>query len=212
MIPILSLFLLASASSVSAQVQTLQDIISTYGLNAGSFNYTVPTRALESDDTYDWIKENWDLTGNKIDYGVNDMYIDSQYCTCVSLTNRAFTADPSTSNNNPVRRQASSSSSSSRTRTSSSATPSGSQAPITTSLGGEEPVFRVGYPEGSYSGSTGGTQFYSQALNVTSGGQDYERMLLAYDIWFPTGYAYVFSSTASFVRDPILLLRLSGPV
>lgn len=62
------------ASTVSAQVQNLQSIISNYGLTAASFNYTAPTRALESDDAYDWIKENWDLTGNKIDYGVNDMY------------------------------------------------------------------------------------------------------------------------------------------
>jgi hypothetical protein len=44
-------------------------------LTAASFNYTAPTRALESDDAYDWIKENWDLTGNKIDYGIDDMCV-----------------------------------------------------------------------------------------------------------------------------------------
>jgi hypothetical protein len=75
MSPILPLLLLAS--TVSAQA-TLQSVISTYGLTAASFNYTAPTRALESDDAYDWIKENWDLTGNKIDYGINDMWVFSQ--------------------------------------------------------------------------------------------------------------------------------------
>jgi hypothetical protein len=69
--------LLLLASTVSAQAQTLQSIISTYGLNTASFNYTAPSTALESDDAYDWIRENWDLTGNKIDYGVNDMYVES---------------------------------------------------------------------------------------------------------------------------------------
>jgi hypothetical protein len=71
MIHLLPLAILASTAS--AQVQNLQSIISTYGLTAASFNYTAPTRALESDDAYDWIKENWDLTNNKIDYGENDM-------------------------------------------------------------------------------------------------------------------------------------------
>jgi hypothetical protein len=58
-------------------------------------------------------------------------------------------------------------------------------------------VLRIEYPQGSYSKRTGGTQFYAQPLNNTGGtssgntssdGQ-YERMLLAYDVWFPTGFA-----------------------
>lgn len=100
---------------------------------------------------------------------------------------RAFTADPSTVSSSFAKRAPSS------TRSSASAT--GSQFPITTSLSGEEPVFRIGYPQGSYSGSTGGTQFYSQALNTSGSGQNYERMLLSYDVWFPTGYAYVLDPT-----------------
>jgi len=78
MSPYLPLLLLAT--TVSAQA-TLQSVISTYGLTAASFNYTAPTRALESDDAYDWIKENWDLTGNKIDYGIDDM------CVLPSISN-----------------------------------------------------------------------------------------------------------------------------
>jgi hypothetical protein len=104
------------------------------------------------------------------------------------LINRAFTADPSTVSSTLVRRQNTRSSSASAA-TSSAASATGVQAPITTALSGEEPVFRVGYPAGSYSGSTGGTQFYSQALNVTNAGQDYERMMLSYDVWFPQGFA-----------------------
>lgn len=68
-------FLATSATAVSAQVQTLQSIVQSYGLTAATFNYTLPSKALESDDAYDWIKENWDLTNNKIDYGVSDMLV-----------------------------------------------------------------------------------------------------------------------------------------
>lgn len=71
----LHLLPLAVLATASAQVQTLQSIIQTYGLTSASFNYTAPTRALESGDAYDWIKENWDLTGNKIDFGINDMSV-----------------------------------------------------------------------------------------------------------------------------------------
>jgi hypothetical protein len=111
------------------------------------------------------------------------------------LISRAFTADPSTVSSTLARRQntrthsSSSHSSSASAASSSAASATGVQAPITTALSGEDPVFRVGYPAGSYSGSTGGTQFYSQALNVTNGGQDYERMMLSYDVWFPQGFA-----------------------
>ena len=118
--------------------------------------------------------------------------------TCVScpqllyirmLISSAFTADPATT---LVRRQntrTQSSSSSASAASSSAASATGVQSPTTTALSGEEPVFRVGYPAGSYSGSTGGTQFYSQALNTSSGGHDYERMMLSYDVWFPQGFA-----------------------
>lgn len=193
MSPILPLLLLAS--SVSAQA-SLQSLISNYGLTSASFNYTAPTRALESDDAYDWIKENWDLTGNKIDYGIDDMWVwfNTGKSDTRELTDRAFTADPSTVSSTVVRRQNTRSQSSSRSSSASAASSSaasatGAQAPITTALSGQEPVFRVGYPAGSYSGSTGGTQFYSQALN--SSGQAHERMLLSYDVWFPQGYAWV---------------------
>lgn len=74
MVQLLALaFLATSITSVSAQVQTLQSIVQAYGLTAATFNYTFPSRALESDDAYDYIKDNWDLTNDKIDYGVNDM-------------------------------------------------------------------------------------------------------------------------------------------
>lgn len=66
-------FLAGSATTASAQVQTLQSVVEAYGLTSANFNYSFPTRALESGDTYDWIRENWDLTNNKIDYGINDM-------------------------------------------------------------------------------------------------------------------------------------------
>jgi len=120
----------------------------------------------------------------------------SMTCECthlfqmIVLIYRAFTADPSTVSSTFVRRQNTRTHSSSASAASSSvASATGSQAPITTALSGEQPVFRVGYPAGSYSGSTGGTQFYSQALNTSSGGHDYERMMLSYDVWFPSGFA-----------------------
>ena len=69
-------FLETSVTSVSAQVQTLQSIVQAYGLTAANFDYSFPSKALQSGDAYDYIKENWDLTSNKIDYGVSDMSVD----------------------------------------------------------------------------------------------------------------------------------------
>lgn len=68
-------FLATSATTASAQIQSLQSIVQAYGLTAASFNYTVPSRAMDGDDAYAYIRENWDLTGNKIDYGVSDMSV-----------------------------------------------------------------------------------------------------------------------------------------
>ena len=101
--------LLLLASTVSAQA-TLQSVISTYGLTAASFNYTAPTRALESGDAYDWIKENWDLTGNKVDYGINDLcvllynpndsaYIQSIHCGPI---NSLINTRPPSEHENPL--------------------------------------------------------------------------------------------------------------
>lgn len=47
------------------------------------------------------------------------------------------------------------------------------------------PALRVEYPAGSYSKRTGGTQFYAQPLVDVP----YERMILSYDIWFPSNYS-----------------------
>lgn len=49
------------------------------------------------------------------------------------------------------------------------------------------PALRVFYPAGSYSKRTGGTQFYAQPLV----NEAYERMILSYDIWFPSNYSFV---------------------
>ena len=84
----------------------------------------------------------------------------------------------------------------------------GATSPASTALGGLPPVLRVEYPSGSYSGGTGGSQFYAQPLDTgastsskskklaaaaSSGNgtsdEQYERMLLSYDIWFPSGFA-----------------------
>lgn len=76
MVQLLALaFLATSATSVSAQVQTLQSIVQAYGLTAANFDYSFPSQALQSEDAYDYIKENWDLTSDKIDYGVSDMSV-----------------------------------------------------------------------------------------------------------------------------------------
>lgn len=76
MVQLLALaFLATSITSVSAQVQTLQSVVQAYGLTAAQFNYTLPSRALEGDDAYDWIRDEWDLTGDKIDYGISDMSV-----------------------------------------------------------------------------------------------------------------------------------------
>lgn len=105
-----------------------------------------------------------------------------------------FSPDPSTSTSTLVRRQQSSTTSrSSRTRssssTASSTTTQSVSSPASTDLAGEDPVLRIGYPQGSYSHRTGGTQFYATPLNDTNA--NHERMLLSYDVWFPTGFGWV---------------------
>ena len=68
-------------------------------------------------------------------------------------------------------------------------------SPASTNLGGEPPVLRIGYPQGSYSSRTGGTQFTTNFTTATGSqaqsGGSYERMLLSYDIWFPSGFGRV---------------------
>lgn len=65
-------------------------------------------------------------------------------------------------------------------------------SPASTDLAGQSPVLRIGYPQGSYSSRTGGTQFtsnYTAAEGQSADGNGWERMLLTYDVWFPNGYA-----------------------
>ncbi|KAL0247286.1 hypothetical protein I308_104322 [Cryptococcus tetragattii IND107] len=170
-----------------ASAVTLESIIDAYGLTSAQYNFTWPNQALDSSDANTWIDSNWSLNGDKVDWG--NSYI-------------VFSADPSTTSSTLVRRQASSTSSSaSSTKTKSaktssavataSATTSGVSYPAVTDLNGEPPVLRIEYPSGSYSKKTGGTQFYAQPLNGSdSSNGAYERMLLSYDIWFPTGFAW----------------------
>ncbi|ODN83636.1 hypothetical protein, variant 2 [Cryptococcus amylolentus CBS 6039] len=194
--PLLVAALLSLAPSPSSAV-TLQSIIDAYGLDSGSYNFTWPTETLDSSDATSWINEKWSTNGNKLDWG--DNYI-------------VFTADPSTTTSTLVRRahestessstQKSSTKSSTKTSSSSSAATSAVTYPNITDLSGEAPSLRIEYPSGSYSKKTGGTQFYAQPLNASSSDAsdavgnsstngEFERMLLTYDIWFPTGFSWV---------------------
>ncbi|RXK42318.1 hypothetical protein M231_00308 [Tremella mesenterica] len=155
---------------------TLLNIVSNHGLTAGNFVFPVPGTTLNSDAASQYIVQNWDLSASHLDFGANNV---------------VFSPDPSTATSTLVRRA--------RSATSSPAISTAITSPALTDLVGEPPVLRVEYPQGSFSKSTGGTQFYSQPLagsaagvsldNTTSTGQ-YERMLVAYDIWFPQGYAW----------------------
>lgn len=202
-----------------ASAVTLESIIDAYGLTSAQYNFTWPNQALDSSDANTWIDSNWSLNGDKVDWGNSYMYVTVKsvsflffvFCFLFFFVSRprnakqticsVFSADPSTTSSTLVRRQASSTSSSvSSTKTKSaktssavataSATTSGVSYPAVTDLNGEPPVLRIEYPSGSYSKKTGGTQFYAQPLNGSdSSNGAYERMLLSYDIWFPTGFA-----------------------
>ncbi|WWC63459.1 uncharacterized protein I303_106062 [Kwoniella dejecticola CBS 10117] len=197
-VPTSSLILLLSTLLSSTLAVTTQDVVSLYGLTA-SYDFTYPDETLNSADANTWIDEKWSLFNKKgVDWGNSDI---------------VFSPDPSTSTSTLVRRQESSTSSSrssSKTKTSSAATSSSTSStttsvsyPASTALNGEPPVLRIEYPQGSYSKKTGGTQFYANPLtstnakvsssssssNTSTTGQ-YERMMLSYDVWFPTGYAW----------------------
>ncbi|OXH28160.1 alginate lyase [Cryptococcus neoformans] len=170
-----------------ASAVTLESIIDAYGLSNAQYNFTWPDKALDSTDANEWIDDHWSLNGNKVDWGKS--YI-------------VFSADPSTTSSTLVRRQdpsTSSSTTSTSTRSAktssavatASATSNGVSYPAVTDLSGEPPVLRIEYPSGSYSKKTGGTQFYAQPLNGSdSSGGALERMLLSYDIWFPSGFSW----------------------
>lgn len=54
---------------------TLQSVISAYSLTAASYNFSVPTTTLNSDDAAQWIVSKWDATGGKLDFGENDVCV-----------------------------------------------------------------------------------------------------------------------------------------
>lgn len=56
-------------------------------------------------------------------------------------------------------------------------------------LGSDGPVLQVTYPKGSYSHDTGGTQFYN-LWNLTNG-QNFESMMLSYELAFENGFDWV---------------------
>ncbi|KAI9637561.1 uncharacterized protein MKK02DRAFT_43487 [Dioszegia hungarica] len=168
---------------------TLQSVISAYSLTAASYNFSVPTTTLNSDDAAQWIVSKWDATGGKLDFGENDV---------------VFSPDPASTSATVVRRQggvtvptsaasstASIRASSSTSRSTSKSATGSATSPSSTNLSGQPPVLRVEYPQGSYSKKTGGTQFTSNLTTLAGGSAGgYEKMLLSYDVWFPAGYNF----------------------
>ncbi|WVW85452.1 hypothetical protein I302_107490 [Kwoniella bestiolae CBS 10118] len=198
MSPLTTSLLILSALLISplhSSADTLSSITSNYGLT-DNFDFTFPDETMNSADANTWIDGKWSLYYKKgVDWG---------------NSNIVFSPDPSTSTSTLVRRQESSTSSTTRTRTrtlsastssATSSTTTSVSSPASTALNGQPPALRIEYPQGSYSKKTGGTQFYANPLtssnakvasgsgNSTTTGQ-YERMLLSYDVWFPTGYAW----------------------
>jgi hypothetical protein len=52
---------------------SINDVLSSYSLTQASFNFSVPSTTLNSDDATSWIASNWDINGNKPDWGNSDM-------------------------------------------------------------------------------------------------------------------------------------------
>jgi hypothetical protein len=87
---LLLLILLTTITTTTVHAQnTLSSITAQYNLNAATFNYSVPSTALGSDDAQGWIRNHWDLTG-KIAFGGNDMYVDSSPPLHSVYTSRRF--------------------------------------------------------------------------------------------------------------------------
>jgi hypothetical protein len=66
-LPLLTLFLALLAPPTLAAF--LSDVLSSYALTSASFNFSVPDTTLNSDDATEWIADNWDINGNKPDWG-----------------------------------------------------------------------------------------------------------------------------------------------
>nr|ODN94488.1 alginate lyase [Cryptococcus depauperatus CBS 7855] len=166
----------------------VQSIVGTYGLTTATFNFSMPEEALNSDNANKWIESKWSLANSKVDWG---------------SSNIVFSADPSTTSATLVRKNQEPRTKMKPTTegNQAAATPTSVSSPAITDLNGQAPALRVGYPSGSYSKKTGGTQFYAQPIhasgsdntssmgNASSNGH-LERMLLTYDIWFPSGFAF----------------------
>ncbi|KAL1413044.1 hypothetical protein Q8F55_000793 [Vanrija albida] len=146
MLPSLIAALLLPVAANAAGKLTIDEVASRYGLST-NFNFSQPSGQLDSGGAQKYLVKNWNLNGDHIDFGLNDI---------------SFVNDPA-----------------------------GDKG---------DAVLKINYPKGSYSGQTGGTQFYAQPLNATSStphlagnatsdGQ-FERMLLAYDIYFDEGFQW----------------------
>lgn len=67
------LLLVALTLSTPALSLSINDVLSSYSLTQASFNFSVPATTLNSDAATSWIASNWDINGNKPDWGNSDM-------------------------------------------------------------------------------------------------------------------------------------------
>ncbi|KAG9024223.1 hypothetical protein FRB95_011937 [Tulasnella sp. JGI-2019a] len=65
------------------------------------------------------------------------------------------------------------------------------QNPSATSSDASPTVLQITYPSGSFSHSTGGTQFSNFFNSTASSGSPYQSMILSYEVAFPQGFQFV---------------------
>lgn len=176
------LALVAGLAVAAAQSADPSDLAKSLGLTE-NYVYEFPAKPLEQEPADNFVYDNWHLNHGQIQFGAGDI---------------TFQSDPAGGKRRSlaVRADDDKDRKEKTSTTSSAPTPSGTGAAA--AVKNSKTSLRIEYPAGSYSNATGGTQFYSQPLNATSDtpkpadgastNGNFERMLLSYDIFFPSDF------------------------
>lgn len=172
-----------------------------------TFAYQFPDKPLEHEAADNYLYDNWHLNHGQIQFGAGDITFQNDPAGGSKRSLLARGDDDDDDDDKKKKDDADDdddkkkSSSATSSQTSSAPTPSGtgaSRAAAASALENSKTSLRIEYPAGSYSNATGGTQFYSQPVNATSDtpkpadgvstNGELERMLLSYDIFFPSDF------------------------
>ncbi|ORX38393.1 hypothetical protein BD324DRAFT_649765 [Kockovaella imperatae] len=182
------------ASTSSSFATTIEQLVEQWSVTEGNFTFPMPSQSLmKREDAASYLYSAWDLSG-RISWGTSDISFVSDPAGSSNSTNarRQVASTTTTSythhhhSSSSVLSPSSTAAAASETSSSASSSTSSSSTSSSSSSSSGDTVLRIEYPQGSYSNNTGGTQFNANPLNGT-----FERMILAYDIYFSSDYQWV---------------------